>query len=355
MSSRYPVARRTLTPRQTLIAGGGLLLILALIVGAILWLAGRDDRPEDGAQGSPTARPATLTPSPSAVVTPTEVLPPTLTPTLEPYTYTVQAGETLGFIIQLFGYRDFAVIPEVLALNNLASENDIFEGQLLQIPRQTPTPGPTADPSVAESDLTQPPPSDGGAEGDFRGCDLTNRCISPDGQFWMHAVSEGETISGLAFAYDTTVPAIQQDNNAIEFIFPGQILQIRILVSPTPTLTPTGGPDSTATLTPTYSPPTLLVPADGTTVARGANVVLQWVPIQPIRPEQSYLIVLRDEEGGEEYRYVTRANILRMPEERRPAGGRSISYSWQVVIVNGATLNAPVIGGQGPAFTFTWG
>jgi LysM repeat protein len=267
----------------------------------------------------------------------------------------VSEGETLLFIIQQFGYRDPSIIPEVLALNNLASENAIFSGQQLLIPRQTPTPGPTPEPAQAETDdgatTDGDPPAD---DQSFAGCSFEERCISADGQYWMHEVQSGETVAGLAFVYDTTVDAIQEDNNVGEFINEGQILQIRIMVTLTPTLTPTGGPDSTATLTPTLAPPDTVAPANGARIARSEDVTLQWAPLRPLQGQQAYRVIVRDASTGEELlREVTRATVLRLPDNLRP--GTSREYLWQVVVVAAHDPDADVVGGEGQFRSFTWG
>jgi len=114
-----------LRSRRMLIIGG-ILLVVAIIAGLIFAFGGRD-KPEEAVVASPSA---SLTPTSSPSPRPTEESPPTDTPlpaataTLEPYQYVVQAGDTLYFIIQQFGYRDLAVIPELLALNGMTGPDD---------------------------------------------------------------------------------------------------------------------------------------------------------------------------------------------------------------------------------------
>src|SRR5690606_24552179 len=211
----------------------------------------------------------------------------------------------------------------------------------------SPTPGegtPTDDPNVTP---------------DLAGCSYEPeaRCISPDGGFWMHVVVEDDTVAQLALAYDTTVPDILSDNGLTEdsFISPGDVLRIRIKVTLTPTLTPTGGPDSTATPTPTVAPPSLLAPARGATVARDEAAVLQWAALRPLPRGASYLVQIRNLETDETFRATTTSNVYRLPASLRPASGASASYEWQVVIVEGSSPDGAVISGQGPAWTVTWG
>jgi hypothetical protein len=356
---------------------GAGLLIVAAVVGLILLLTGSPGGAEPAAEatvvatGVPDTPTPTPSPPPSSTPPPPETPTPAETPTLEPYSYQVQEGETLYYIIQLFGYRDLAVVPEILELNDMADENDLFAGETLLIPRQTPTPGlsatETATPNAEEVTET-PAPGTGTAEPDESaeaeqqtpgvGCgyEPEQRCISPDGGFWLHEVQEGETCAGLARAYDTTVPDVLNDNNLTDdcIIAPGAILRIRIKVTLTPTLTPTGGPDSTATPTPPPAPPLLIAPANGASIPRGDDVVLQWAASQLLPEGASYRVEVRNTETDEALRAVTRSNAYRLPSDLRPSSG-SIRYSWQVAVIDGDDADAPVLGGPGETWTFTWG
>lgn len=344
----------SLNRRTALILIGGVVIIAGAVTGLILLLTGGTG--EETATGPTAAPTSSPTPSPSPI--PTEG-PPTVTPTasstptLQPYEHVVQTGETLYFIIQLYGYRDTLIVPELLLLNGMASENDVYEGQTLLIPRQTPTPGATS---------TLPPVQAGegeatGEAGDYAGCSFENRCVSPDGNYWVHEVSEGDTIAGLAFIYYSRVDAILQANNlpSDPIINIGEIIYVPILVTSTPTLTPTGGPDSTATPTPTVAPPSLLSPANKSTIARGERVALQWAASHPLIGDQHYLVIVRNTATDEEYKITTRSNVHRLPESLRPGAGRSIEYEWQIVVVNGSDPDSPVVGGYSLRWTFTWG
>ncbi len=122
---------------------------------------------------SPTITPSlTVTPSltitPSLTVTPSATLMadpmmqfPTFTSTpfvnasMGAYEYTIQAGDTLGYIIARFGYSDLSVgsggiVDQVMSLNNIQDPNVLpATGMVLLIPVQTPTPtAPTADEAV---------------------------------------------------------------------------------------------------------------------------------------------------------------------------------------------------------------
>jgi LysM repeat protein len=362
--------------RTLIIIIGGVLVIVGVVVGLVILFGGGEEGEQPVAETTPVAT-RTLTPTLPMSPTPSQPGPPTDTPTpaatatLEPYQYTVQAGDTLYYIIQLFGYRELVVVPEILSLNDMANEADLYAGQILLIPRQTPTPGPTstlhpttlpqttevAGGGEGEEMVTLPAPAAPGASGDYSGCGPDNRCVSPDGQYWIHEIVEGDTVAGLAWAYYSRVDAILQANDLDPdpILSIGDPIYVPILITSTPTLTPTGGPDSTATPTPTPGPPSLLAPTDDSTIPRNQRVVLQWAAVQPLSGDQYYLVIVQNTATEEEFRATTRSNAYRLPSDLQPGPGHSIEYQWRVAIISGSNPNAPPVGGQSRAWTFTWG
>lgn len=354
--SRIQFDSSSFSRRDLILVVISIIIIIGVVVGLIIFLVGNSSGRQNAGVKltlTPTASPVFAVselPSSSPSGPPTET--PTLapTPTIEPYQYTIQTNDTMIAIIQLFGYRDLSVIPEIVRLNNLPNENILPPpGSVLLIPRQTPTPGPSATPTI---EGTPPGPTQ-----DYKGCSPNNRCVSPDGQFWVHEVTSGDTPLGIAFAYNSRVDAIMQANGlpANSPIYPGQKLNIPILVTLTPTLTPTGGLDSTATPTPTLNPPSLLAPADNASVASGQPVILQWIADHPLQPSESYLIILTNVASGQETRFVTRTNTFRLPSSLQPGLGGGIQYQWQVLVINGSSTSSPVISGQDVKWTFKWG
>ncbi|MCO5191683.1 MAG: LysM peptidoglycan-binding domain-containing M23 family metallopeptidase [Anaerolineae bacterium] len=91
---------------------------------------------------TPTATPAaipTATPTPPATPTPTLVPTPTPIPPLaHEFTYIVQSGDTLEWILQLYGVYDPAdrdrILNYYVALNELPDPNTLFPGTVLRIP-----------------------------------------------------------------------------------------------------------------------------------------------------------------------------------------------------------------------------
>jgi LysM repeat protein len=284
---------------------------------------------------------------------------PAPTATLEPYQYKVQAGDTLFAIIQVFGYRDLNVVPEVIRLNNMANENDLKADQTLLIPRQTPTLGPTAtEAPTLEPGITPTATIEvtAGPTVDYHGCNPDdNICVSSDRQYYLHEVREGDSIASIAYDYGSLPDAVNKANGSPAFIVPGQQIIVPILVTMTPTLTPTGGPGSTATPIPTLSPPSLLAPAKDEAFGRGDTIILQWVSVNALPANQYYMVIVRNTQTEQEHRATTHSNSYRLPNSLRPGIGQSVQFEWRVVVVGSNATTAPPISGQGPPWTFTWG
>jgi len=343
----------SMTRRDVILIIISLSIIVGVVVGLIIFLTqprGPKVITTEAAVTSPTVTLIAFASTPSPSQPPTVEATTGPTATLEPYAHTVKAGETLFAIIQFYGYRDLSVIPELLRINNMASENTPLQaGQTLYIPRQTPTPGPTL--------TSSPEGATAGPTPDYTGCTVQKRCTSPDGQYWIHEVQPGDTPLSIALTYNTRVEDLMAANGlaATSPIFPGQKLKVPILVTLTPTLTPTGGPDSTGTPTPTLSPPSLLVPSNNATIPLGQPVILQWATVHPLTISQNYLVLITDLGTGATANAVTRSNTYRLPDNMRPGAGQTERFQWQVVVIEGANPNASPISGQDVKWDFTWG
>jgi len=359
--------------RSIILIVGGVLLIAAAIIGIVVLLVNGSDTNQPTAEATPLPVAPTAAPQSTEPEPPTPNLEVVVTATLVPFEYTVQEGETLLYVIQLFGYRDTSVIPDILALNGLPSENSIQVGQTLLIPQPSPTPGPSLTPTL---EVTATPTPEGFLETQQAlieqgilptetplpaECTFDSRCITDDGQYYRHIVSAGETAAGIAFQYDTRFTDFIEVNNlsaSNPILLVGQELLVPILITPTPTLTPTGGPNSTATPTPTPAAPSLLAPVNTSTIPRTERPVLQWVTIDPLHSGQAYLVEIRNAASNEVLvRDTTRSNIYRVPDELRPGNriGGTASFNWQVLVVSSSNPDSEVVSGTGEVWSFTWG
>ena len=221
---------------------------LAVILASVIMLAacgGGEDSEVDAATSTPTAEPtsssgeliATATPfasrpTPTIVsdngndggdggtdgggteggdATPT----PTATPEAVDRTHVVVVGDTLSAIAEQYG----STIEAIMEANGITDASVIFVGQELTIA------GATADPGTA---------------------------ATPEAGSLIHVVVEGDTLSGIAEHYGTTVEAITEANGLTDsVIWIGQELTIpEAAPAPEPTATPAATPTATPTATP---------------------------------------------------------------------------------------------------------
>jgi LysM repeat protein len=311
---------------------------------------------EQVAVSSPTPTP---TPAP-----PTET--PLPSPTPGPYEYTIQANDTLGFIVTHFGYKDLStgpgsIIDQVVRMNDSIQSADVLPGPgtVILIPRQTATPTPenveTATAVQATSVANSP----------------NIPTISNVGQY---IVQPGDTIVGIAELYSTTLgvlfalnpdPALPGAYSCNpEIPSGGENCNVRLTVgqainvpapTPTPTLSPTPSGNETATPTATFVAPMVIFPPEG--ASAGAGVFnLQWVGVGVLDADEAYLIQVTDLTANKiVLQAVTRDTSYPLPDSLIPTDGQPHNFSWIVYV---AKPNADKVygrvGGAPPEHTFTW-
>lgn len=350
------------------------------VSAALCLLAGCNFTPSPQGEASPTVENITspspaptepsLTPSvpPSAqpevatsTLTPT-LLPPTITPTASdtpgPYEHTIQENETLGYIIQIYGYTDFSVIAEVVAMNESIPDADTLPGAgaVILIPRMTATPTPE------NSELTRV-----AQEGTPTAVSVT---LAVQTVIIQHIVVEGETIVGIAQQYATTLQVLSQLNPDIPFfgcdfnvasggpdcnppLQVGQAVNVPA-PTPTPTLSPTPSGSETPTPIPTYRAPMVISPPQGGN-APPIPVRLEWVSVGVLLANEFYLIQVRDTTSGTDYVEVTKNTSLRLPDSLIPGDGQPHAMEWTVrVAYPNAQGTYQPIGGTPPTNRFQW-
>ncbi|MBW4436010.1 MAG: LysM peptidoglycan-binding domain-containing protein [Pleurocapsa minor GSE-CHR-MK-17-07R] len=174
---------------------------------------------EPSAVPSETAVP-TQTAIPTETLVPTASNTPSPVPTLDltaypgRFFYTVQAGDNVGRIAQVFNTS----VEAILAANGLTVESIIYVNQQLTIPVNLPfvqptdvllvTPTPTVDPAAP----TAPPPTP----------------VPPT--TGTYRVGYGENLTYIAFRFGTTVRALARLNNISNpnLIYPGQLLIVPV-------------------------------------------------------------------------------------------------------------------------------
>ena len=303
--------------------------------------------------------------------TPTETpAPPTVTPTATdtpgPYEHTIASGETLGYIIQQYGYTDLSTAPgsiiaEVVAMNDNIPSADILPGagSVILIPRQTATPTPGSTEAAVVMQATN-------------AAEVPNVQFSANTSFIEYTVQEGDTIISIAGEYNLTLEQIAVLNPELNvfgcnFEIPsggpncniplqvGQILKLPA-PTPTPTLSPTPSGNETPTPTPTYAAPILVYPPQGA-VAQPGVFTLQWVGVGVLQANEVYLVEVVDTTAANAptYRQITRNTSLPLPDSLIPSDGQIHTFNWTVRVAAPNDQGVyRTIGGTAEVRTFQW-
>lgn len=152
------------------------------------------------------------------------------------FTYHVQWGDTLWDLSRYYGTSIDAIVQANAQITN---PNLIYAGDYIEIPAGTVMPTGTVT-SVPPTVTVQPPPT----------------VTVPPGGTFTYVVQRGDTLSSIAYRFNTTVYAIIQVNPQItnpNLIYPGQVILIPSGTGGFPTPVPTI-PGSTTTPAPTVPP-----------------------------------------------------------------------------------------------------
>jgi len=282
------------------------LLVLFLATGAVLvYLA------------LGTASPAAVEATPSPTVTLTET--PTLTPTpvtptatwtpepsLTPFVYSVNQGDTCGSIAYSFKVSIQSIVLE----NNLPADcSTLYINQKLLIPQPTPT-------ATAQPTVTLNP-----GEATEAACQKLD-----------YTVQENDTLSSISLNYNVPGDAIREYNGLVNDV----VRYGQVLVIPLCRRNATPGPSPTPTMPPPYSPVNLLLPPDGAPFGlNNASITLQWASVGALRDNEAYAITLEDvtqEEGRKMVEYVRDTKFI-VPVSFLPNDGVPHVIRWWVVPV----------------------
>jgi LysM repeat protein len=304
-----------------------ILLIGAGVVYGALNIGGRVVEPT----AVPTATETAL-PSPTATEVPTHT--PIPTPTeLPPFDYTVASGDTCSSIALAFGVS----VNSIIILNNLpVSCNNLYIGQVLQVPYPTATPAPLP---------TNTLPPEEAAKAECEKVPIT--------------VQENDTLSSIALNYAVPMAAIKEYNGlSTDNVFLGQTLLIPLCERAA-----TPGPSPTPTIPPPYPAPNLLLPADGGAFTLANDVVtLQWSSVGTLRDNESYRVIVEDITEGQARRitdYVTDTKYI-VPTTFRPRDNVAHIIRWWVTTVRQSGTDEqgqPIYssaGAESEEWVFTW-
>lgn len=298
---------------------------------------------------------ASATPSPSP-------LPPSETPTPSdtpgPYEHIMAQNETLGYIVQLYGYTDLSVgtgsiIDQVVALNENIPNADILPGagSLILIPRQTVTPTP----ANVETAV--------GGEGPVVTLPANSSVI-------QYIVQDGDNLLKIIEDYKITLEIISQMNpdlnifgcdlsnpsggpNCIVPLSVGQAINVPA-PTPTPTLSPTPSGSETPTVTPTFAPPIAVFPPEGAIAPPGV-FRLQWVSAGILGDNEVYLVQITDQTNAASFAGVTKETSLQIPDSLIPTDGQAHTVNWTVAVARPNQSGVySIISGPPPTHSFTW-
>ncbi len=243
----------------------------------------------------------TMTSSPTVTASPL----PTFTP-LPPLEYTIKADDYCGTIAAFFNVS----MQSIVLLNNLPADCGVLSiGQVLLIPQPTPTASP------------QPTSTLSGVEATDAACEKIE-----------YTVTENDTLSGIASAYNISAEVIKQYNGLpSDTVYSGSILIIPLCER-----NPTPGPTPTATLPPPYLAPNLLLPADGSSfTSAGDTITLQWAAVGTLRDNEAYQVTIEDVTSGKGEKlisYETDTSFI-VPASLRPSDNIPHVFRWTIQAV----------------------
>jgi LysM repeat protein len=277
---------------------------------------------------------------------------------------------TLIGIISTCGHRDLDVMDEVLELNGLADASALSLGQVIEVPRPTPTTDPNQALTAEAGDGDTETSSSGGSSFSSvlfaDGADglptftPTVPPTLPPGIQW-HTVVKDETIISVVNRYGAGVEVLSQINPEMTFsqcefnadmpyggpsctvmLFEGMRMRVPA-PTPTPTLSPTpsGSETPTPSPSPTFNAPNLVSPGNRVLFTRGELVTLRWRGTGTLAPDDVYRVTVRNLETGITYETTTRDTALILPREWQERDGSRYNYEWQVSVVNQNTPDTP--------------
>jgi hypothetical protein len=295
-----------------------------------------------------------------SISVPTSDAPPS--PTVGPCVETVQENDTLTIILlrnSCGNTVNQGLIDAVVALNENIANADILPsiGSTIIIPL------PTVTPTAEGAFLTETAAA------------ITGRTVI-DGsvfdinqQFGCYTIQEGDTVVGIADAYNTDLEVLSRRNPNLNwqgcvFTNPsggplcnpglriGECINVPLpTATPVPSNTPSGR--ETATATPTQEAARLISPPNG--VIMSQRVTLEWLSVGLLQDGEIYLINLEDQTTGTSNAYVTPNTRFTLPDSLIPSDGQSHAIVWRVTVarVNADGTYTPV-GGQGSWNSFQW-
>lgn len=319
------------------------LLVLAILaVLGLWWRVGAQPAQDEAAQVGDAILPSDIpvlgptdTPAPAADAD----IPPTPVPAQQTQVvHEVRSGETLLGIAGFYG----VTVEEIQAANDMDDEN-IFVGDRLIIP-------------VMQLEPDAPEPA-------------------PVNSTFNYTVQTGDTVTSIAILLGTTIEEILSANNlsSSDLLRPGDVLLVPVRNVPAAVLdsssTDASQADSSTTTSSeqdldgenVYIEPRLIGPSDGATISREEPVLLRWVSVDVLAPDEWYVLLINPA-GGETENFFpiwTKTTSHRLDTELAPNAGDSATYAWQVSVIRvrsdgGGPYELVPMSPPSSVRTFTW-
>ena len=113
----------------------------------------------------------------------------------------------------------------------------------------------------------------------------------------------------------------------------GEVLAQEALASTTQSSTGTGSTNTSESANTIYIEPRTIGPADGATITRDEAVLLRWISVDVLAPNEWYVVLIQPDNGQSIPSVWTKATSHRLETESAPAQDQSVTYTWQVTVV----------------------
>jgi len=184
--------------------------------------------------------------------------------------------------------------------------------------------------------------------------------LTPNKDTLVYSVQSGDTVSGIAQRFGSTIDWILQANK----LKPTDYLRIgQSLTVPRAPATPTPAPTvEVIPVTPSPSPvpglraPALLTPADSAVLTGQESVLLSWTSVGILQPDQWYVVTLKNNEGNTAgVTWWTKGTTWRLGSEYRGATQAGVDFRWRVQVRSGsAELPGAAVSPASVERHFTW-
>lgn len=160
-----------------------------------------------------------------------------------------------------------------------------------------------------------------------------------------YTVQLGDTIVSIAASFGSTVEEILRANGLVnnDFIRPGDVLLIPVPEVPAEVLESTAAAQPTVSAPagsvpapgPAYIAPRLIGPPDEAEIAAGEAVLLRWISVDVLAPNEWYVLLIYPVSGAARTLPTiwTKATSYRLDTALAPPAGEIAIYAWQVSVV----------------------